>query len=252
MKRTLLLLGSFGLGAGLMYMLDPERGERRRARARTQVQTYRHWRNDLLPSWRSPGHTMRRLGHHTRAALARTHIPLIYEQDWRALRPARGGPMGVGKGFVMLGGLGVGLGLMYMFDPNSGSRRRALLRDKARSYWYSTGNVISKKVRDTQNRARGRLMETRQWFSRTEAPSDAVLEGHVRAQIGHVISQAGAIGVTAHQGRVSLSGPVPANEAEKLLATVASVPGVREVVDQLEVHTETTHISGLQGGNTTR
>jgi osmotically-inducible protein OsmY len=160
--------------------------------------------------------------------------------------------MGLGTGFLMLGWLGVGLGLMYMFDPNSGRRRRTLLRDKAGSYWYSTGNVISKKVRETQHRTRGRLMETRQWFSRTAAPSDAVLEGRVRAQIRHVISHAGAIGVTAHQGRVSLSGPVPANEVEKLLATVASAPGVREVVNQLEVHTETTHISGLQGGNTTR
>jgi hypothetical protein len=150
----------------------------------------------------------------------------------------------------MLGWLGLGMGLMYISDPNAGRRRRALLRDKAQSYWYNTGNVLGQKARDTQNRARGLVAEARQRLRRTAVPADTVLEARVRAQMGHVISHAGAIGVTAHQGRVSLSGPIPANEVEKLLATVESVPGVTEVVNQLEVHTDTTHISGLQGGST--
>jgi osmotically-inducible protein OsmY len=141
---------------------------------------------------------------------------------------------------------------MYMFDPSVGKRRRALMRDKARSYWYSAGHVIGAKARDTQHRARGMVAEARQHFRGAAVPADAVLEGRVRAQIGHVMSHAGAIGVIAHQGRVSLSGPIPANEVEKLLSTVASVPGVTEIVNQLEVHTDTAHISGLQGGDATR
>ena len=48
----------------------------------------------------------------------------------------------------------------------------------------------------------------------------------VRAQIGHVVSQAGAVDVTAHQGRVILSGSIAAHEVEKLLSAVASVAGV--------------------------
>ena len=36
----------------------------------------------------------------------------------------------------------------------------------------------------------------------------------VRAQIGHVVSQAGAIDVTAYQGRVTLSGSIAAHEVE--------------------------------------
>jgi osmotically-inducible protein OsmY len=83
-------------------------------------------------------------------------------------------------------------------------------------------------------------------------PADNVLAARVRAQIGHVVSNAGAIDVTAHQGRVTLSGPIPANEEKKLLSTVESVPGVTEVVNQLEVHQDATSISGLQSGNTTR
>jgi osmotically-inducible protein OsmY len=150
----------------------------------------------------------------------------------------------------MLGWLGLGMGLMYMFDPSAGRRRRTLVRDKARSYWSTTENVVGKKARDMQNRTRGMIAEARQRFRATDVPADAVLEARVRAQIGHVISHAGAVGVTARQGRVSLSGPIPANEVEKLLSTVASVPGVTEVVNQLEVHTDTTDISGLQDGAT--
>jgi osmotically-inducible protein OsmY len=160
--------------------------------------------------------------------------------------------MGLSNGLLMLGCLGLGIGLMYLLDPNTGRRRRALVRDKARSYWKDTEQAMAKTMRDTQNRARGVAMEVRQRFRGQDVPADGVLTARVRAQIGHVISNAGAIGVTAHQGRITLSGPIPANEEKKLLATVESVPGVTEVVNQLESHQDTTSISGLQGGNTTR
>jgi osmotically-inducible protein OsmY len=139
---------------------------------------------------------------------------------------------------------------MYMFDPSAGSRRRALVRHKARSYWNDTGKAIGKTVHDAQNRARGVAAQARQRLSGSDGPTDAVLEARVRAQIGHVITHAGAIGITADQGRVTLSGPIAASEEGKLLATVEAVPGVTEVVHQLEVHQDSTHISGLQDGNT--
>jgi osmotically-inducible protein OsmY len=129
---------------------------------------------------------------------------------------------------------------MYMLDPNTGRKRRALVRDTARSYWKDTGKAIGKTVRDTQNRARGVVAETSQRLRGSDVPADAVLESRVRAQIGHVISDAKAIGITAHRGRVTLSGPISANEEGKLLATVEAVPGVTEVVHHLEVHQDTT------------
>jgi hypothetical protein len=135
---------------------------------------------------------------------------------------------------------------MYMLDPSAGRRRRALVRDKARSYWRDTRQVVGQMVRDTQNRARGVATEAGEWFRGSAVPADAVLEARVRAQIGHVITHAGAIGITAHQGCVTLSGPILAKEEEKLLATVESVPGVTEVVHQLEVHQDPTSIAGLQ------
>jgi osmotically-inducible protein OsmY len=67
--------------------------------------------------------------------------------------------------------------------------------------------------------------------------------------MGHVLTHPGAIGVTAVHGRVSLSGPVPSDEVNQLLKTVGSIRGVTDLVNQLEVHEETEHISGLQGKN---
>ena len=47
MNKTALLIGGLGLGAGLIYMLDSERGERRRAMARAQLERYRRQTDDL-------------------------------------------------------------------------------------------------------------------------------------------------------------------------------------------------------------
>jgi hypothetical protein len=166
MNRTLMLLSGLGLGAGLLYMLDSDRGARRRVQARAQVQAYRRWADDLLPTRRSLGRTThslgqtaRSLGQQTRGLLARTHVPLLYERSRYQLRPKSTGQMGPSNGLLMLGCLGVGMGLMYLLDPNAGRRRRALVRDKVRSYWKDTEQVIAKKRRGTQNRARGVAVE---------------------------------------------------------------------------------------------
>ena len=58
----------------------------------------------------------------------------------------------------------------------------------------------------------------------------------VRAQIEHVVSQAGAIDVTAYQGRVTLSSSMAVHEVEKLLSAVAAVVGVTAVDNRLEIN----------------
>ena len=73
----------------------------------------------------------------------------------------------------------------------------------------------------------------------------------VRAQIGHVVSQAGAVDVTAHQGRVTLSGSIAAHEVEKLLSAVASVASVTAVVNRLEVNHTIASAAGRRNNNAT-
>jgi osmotically-inducible protein OsmY len=139
--------------------------------------------------------------------------------------------------------------MMYMLDPRMGRRRRALVRDKARSYWGRTGNFIGQTVRDARQRASGLIAETQTQFRGAAEPEDTVLVARVRAHIGHVVSQARAVDVTAHQGRVTLSGSIPAHEIEKLLAAVASVPGVIAVINRLEVNHDTAAISGVRNNH---
>ena len=251
MNKALWLVGGLGLGTGLMYLLDPDRGSRRRALARRQVETYRRQANTLLDQTRRTlGQQTRTLGQQARGLLTQARTPLRHERGRGERWRERAGQMGGTQGLLLLGCVGLGVGLTYLFDPTVGRRRRALIRDKTRSYWHKTGDLIGQTARDARNRTRGLLWEARTPFRRTEVPDDTVLEARVRAQLGHAVSHSGAIRVTAHQGRVTLSGPISPSAADKLLATVASVAGVTEVVNHLEVRPE--HISSLHDGNPVR
>jgi len=64
--------------------------------------------------------------------------------------------------------------------------------------------------------------------------SEEKLVTRVRVQIGHVISQARAVDVSAHQGRITLSGSFATHEVEKLLSAVASIAGITAVVNRLK------------------
>lgn len=71
---------------------------------------------------------------------------------------------------AILGGLGVGAALMYMFDPDRGNTRRAMIRDKAVSLDRKTRRAVSGRVQDLSNRAKGMLHEGKAAFDkRTES-----------------------------------------------------------------------------------
>jgi CBS domain-containing protein len=58
-------------------------------------------------------------------------------------------------------GFGLGAGLMYLLDPNSGRRRRAVVRDKTTSYVNTSSEYLDKKRRHLSNKAQGLAAETR-------------------------------------------------------------------------------------------
>lgn len=258
MNKALWLVSGLGLGTGLMYLLDPERGSQRRALAREQVATYRRQANTMLDQSRRAlgaqsralGAQTRLLGQQTRGLLTQARLPLRDGYGLGEMWRASTGPVGGTRGLLILGGAALGAGLMYMLDPSGGTRRRALVRDKARSYWRQTGTRLGKTARDARNRARGLVAGARAQLRGAQVPDDTVLEARVRAQLGHAISHGGAIRVTAHQGRVTLSGPISPSAADKLLATVASVAGVTEVVNDLDVRPD--HLSDWHNGHPVR
>ncbi len=69
------------------------------------------------------------------------------------------------KGILtILGGVGIGAALMFLLDPKGGSRRRALIKDKAVSLTTDAQKAIDKKSKDLSNRAKGLMHEAKSKF----------------------------------------------------------------------------------------
>jgi uncharacterized membrane protein len=150
-------------------------------------------------------------------------------------------------GLAMLGGMGLGAGIMYLLDPELGRRRRAHLRDQCISMWHETEDVVRVASRDLSQRSYGVLAEARSLFS-GDQPDDEVIANRVRSRIGRVVSHPHSIAITVRGGRVTLRGPILADEVNDLISCVSSVRGVTGVGNELEVHERRGNISGLQGG----
>lgn len=143
-------------------------------------------------------------------------------------------------------GAATGSALMFMLDPTGGGRRRARVRDEMVRATRTTREGVDATVRDISNRSRGIAAAARRRWSNTPVSDEALVE-RVRARIGRVCSHPRAIEVESHDGQVTVRGPVLSAEADRLISTVGSVPGVASVMDQLERHTRTEGIPALQG-----
>jgi hypothetical protein len=132
------------------------------------------------------------------------------------------------KGLTMTVGAGVGAGLMYLYDPQMGRRRRAVARDKFIHVGRGIVDAVDVTSHDLTNRAVGLLAEMRSIFV-SEEVADEVLAERVRAQLGGLVSHPRAIEVRAEQGRVNVSGAVLRDEVDPLLKGVTAVRGVYDV-----------------------
>jgi hypothetical protein len=131
-------------------------------------------------------------------------------------------------------GVGLGVTLMYLFDADNGRRRRALARDRAAHALRRGGRGLTAATRHLSQRARGLAFGARARLRRREEVPDAVLQERVRAVLGHAATHPAAIEVEAAGGLVTLSGPVLAKEARRVLRKVRGVPGVHSVASRLE------------------
>lgn len=155
------------------------------------------------------------------------------------------------KGMAVAGGAGLGAGLMYLFDPDRGRRRRALTRDKLARAANETEEAIETVGRDARNRGFGVWASLRSWFSSDEV-SDDVLAARVRSRIGMLVRHPRAIEVEADRGTITLSGPVLEDEVNHLLRGVSRIAGVRRVRSRLEIHRDANHVPALQGDSEER
>lgn len=144
------------------------------------------------------------------------------------------------KGIGVLTGIGVGAGMMYMFDPRNGRRRRAMMADKLASAQCHLRREVDKAVRDVENRASGQAREVRRAVTdalsrRSEVDSD-VLVSRVRAKLGRVVRSPHAVEVSADGSTVTLKGDVCTDEMSALERAVSAVPGVKHVKNELQTH----------------
>jgi gas vesicle protein len=70
--------------------------------------------------------------------------------------------------FAILTGLGIGAALMYLFDPEGGNRRRALIRDKAVKFNRQTKEALDSTVKDLSNRAKGTVHGLKSTMAHTQ------------------------------------------------------------------------------------
>ena len=90
------------------------------------------------------------------------------------------------KNLLFLGGIGLGAGLLYIFDPDRGKRRRATARDAAHHIANAFDDAVGKTSRDLSNRAHGLVAELDSIF-RCEDADDDVVAARVRSKLGRVV-----------------------------------------------------------------
>jgi hypothetical protein len=132
MMQTMWLLGGLGLGAGLMYLLDPKQGEARRDVVRGYLGEYGPRTGDVL------GDTGRTLGRQAQAVFATTRKPFQHEPGLGERLLAHAEPLGTTTGMVLVGCVGLGVSLGYLWARQGSSQQCARLREKARAYWRPT------------------------------------------------------------------------------------------------------------------
>ena len=147
----------------------------------------------------------------------------------------------------LMSAAGIGAGLMYLFDPDRGKRRRAETRNAAKHVNRIATDATGKIGRDIRNRLLGVISEVECLF-RTETVTDDVLEARVRSRLGRFVSHPHAIEVKAVEGLVILSGTILTAEVHPLLDAVAAIQGVKNIRNCLETHDSPGDIPALQGG----
>jgi uncharacterized membrane protein len=138
-------------------------------------------------------------------------------------------------------------GAAYLFDPQSGGRRRARAVEKVQRGTHQARGFIGKAGRDARERARGIFESSRSRFRRPPA-DDRIVEERARAQLGRLTAHPGAIEISCADGYLRVAGDILASEIDAVVRGLARVRGVRRVVNEVRTHDRPGDIPSLQGG----
>lgn len=281
-RNVMTLVGGAGIGALAIYFLDPNKGAQRRQHAAERAnEAFKNLQETLGPTLEVLSEKAGELGRSAvtgvstfgqniadqvsdlterlasgemgqNLAQRASNLGETSSQQFRSLLQKTGlssrqpPAPGVGQKLAALGLVALGAGTMYLLDPATGKGRRVLISDKVRATADQFRRNAIRRGVYLWNRTSGTVSEMKLKFSR-EQPDDRVLAERVRSEIGRCVSTVGAIDVRATSGRVILSGPVLASEIDGLLKCAWSVPGVKELINQLQSHQEPGNVPDLQG-----
>jgi gas vesicle protein len=201
-EDTMAMLAGAGIGMGLMYLLDPDSGAKRRGRishaAREKLDAARNLATgagdsigssiasgakSIAGSIRDKIHSV----HHDLNSAAsnavddvHAHASTLAESaidKKRDLVNRASLAIGrdrdhhyLGQSICALGSLALGAGLLWAFDPRLGRSRRAWLRDKTFHWMHQTGDFARRSGRHMGNKMKGRVAvarrTVREWRAR--------------------------------------------------------------------------------------
>lgn len=134
--------------------------------------------------------------------------------------------------FRMAVAFGAGALVMYLFDPVTGRRRRALAQDQAVAAGHDAERLARAKAKRAVDHVRGAAAEARARSS-AEPIDDDRLHARIRARMGHLVDRPGEVEVEVQNGYVVLSGEVKASEVDELIDEVSAMQGVEDVESRL-------------------
>ncbi|HWC76216.1 MAG TPA: YtxH domain-containing protein, partial [Blastocatellia bacterium] len=112
------------------------------------------------------------------------------------------------KGLTILGAMGIGAGLMYVFDPDKGKKRRALMRDRLEDTARKTRRQIDRKSHEVGDLVSSIGASIKAPF--TNGPlSDNDLLARVKEKVIEILPDTQDIKVRARNGIVTLGGWLP-------------------------------------------
>jgi hypothetical protein len=268
------LIAGAGIGAALMYLFDPDTGPDRREHLRESAADYV---NDAGHALGSAWGTVRESAHHLgdrahgiggrfhmgrdRGRLASMRDSLVhslsgtgkYVSDLKKrgshllerTRHRHEEPHEIPVGTIMitaLGALALGAGLMYLMDPASGRRRRAVARDKALSTARHTTETVRRQGRYYAGKAKGLAAEARSHVMGNEPENDRQLEARVRTNLGRFNSPIRDYQISAVNGIVTLRATGSEADVKAMADYIRSINGVHDVVC-------TTPLTAASGGH---
>ena len=228
------VIGGAGVGALLMYLLDPEKGPQRRHEVGSMASGAWESLRDKAGEYGSAaydgaGRLKDRVAHSGFGEEAYDRARYLARGNQRS-----GIDSGLGQFFAGLGVLAAGAAAMYYMDPQHGAQRRNECSQKTLSAFNRTFSKLDGLGKDLWNRTQGLAHEAKSHATR-EQVDDRVLTERIRSEIGRCVANAGAIDVAATDGTVIVSGYVQRGEHDPLLKCIWGVRGVNQLINRLDV-----------------